>query len=366
MKNLSKAERLRYARHIQLEGVGAVGQQTLKRSRVLIVGAGGLGSPCAMYLAAAGVGVIGLVDMDRVEMSNLQRQLLHSDDDVGKPKVESAKNALRRVNPYVEVHTHPVRLEKSNALEILRGYDLVVDGTDNFETRYLISDACVTLGKPNIYGSLYQFEGQVSVFDAAKGPCYRCLYPHPPKSFIPNCSDAGVLGVLPGLVGSIQANEALKVLLGIGTPLIGRLLHLDTLSLEFRSFRIKKNKSCIACGKAAHPEALVAPLENRDELSPIELKERLSVSSELTLVDVRSAAERSLAEIGGANIPLGELPERIAELRGASQIVVLCHKGVRSKQAAELLRRSGFRNVASLAGGIDRWSVDVDPSVPRY
>ena len=372
----------RYKRHLLLDGVGPEGQEKLIEGRVLLIGAGGLGCPAALYLGAAGVGTLGLVDFDVVEASNLQRQVLYATSDVGKSKLQVARERLRALNPDVRVQLHEERLDSGNAERILSDYDVIVDGTDTFPSRYLSNDVSVWLGKPLVYASIMRFEGQVSVFDAKNGgPCYRCLFPEPPPpELAPNCAEAGVLGVLPGVVGTLQATEALKLLLGIGSPLRGRLLVYDALSMEFREFRIPRDPDCAVCGdsptitepidyegfcaaNAAEPAVAVA------EISPLELKRRMDAGSELLLMDVREPFEAEIASIPEARlIPLGELPERLAELEASRDrvVVVHCHTGGRSRSACELLLSSGFSAVENLAGGIDAWSVDVDPDVPRY
>ena len=372
---LSEQDLMRYARHLVLPGVGLEGQQKLMRSSVLVVGAGGLGSPAALYLAAAGVGRIGLVDFDDVEVTNLQRQILHGTSTVGLSKSQSAANRLHDLNPSVEVRSHDVRLTSENAMEILREYDVILDGSDNFPTRYLVNDACVFLGKPDVYGSVFRFEGQVSIFDAKKGPCYRCLYPEPPPPHVvPDCAEGGVLGVLPGVIGTLQAVEALKLILGIGTPLIGRLMIAETLLMEFREMRLKKNDSCVVCGKNSTITSLIdyeAFCKGKDEpvdfeISVKDLQQRLAGGEKLILVDVREPFEFSIANLNGVLIPLRSLPARTSELDPESEIIVYCHTGSRSARAVEFLRQSGFPKARNLAGGIDAWSVEIDPSVPRY
>jgi adenylyltransferase/sulfurtransferase len=368
--SFSPEEFRRYDRHLLLPGVGADGQRRLKQARVLIVGAGGLGSPTALYLAAAGVGTLGLVDNDAVDESNLQRQLLHGTRDVGRPKLESARDRLHDVNPHVAVHTHAAWLTSANALEILRDYDVVLDGTDNFATRYLVNDACVLLGKPNVHGSVFQFEGQASVFATNDGPCYRCLYPEPPPpGMVPNCAEGGVLGVLPGLVGTIQAVETLKLLLGIGETLAGRLLMIDALTMQFRTVRLERDAQCAACGTrtitelidydqfcgtpalgAAHVDAPVR------EITPAELAARLDAREPLDIVDVREPHETAIAVIAGARLmPLATVKDAMHTLDASREIVVVCQSGKRSADAARQLSAAGFTNVQSLAGGMRRW-----------
>ena len=370
----------RYRRHLNLPEVGPEGQAKLLAARVAIVGAGGLGCPAALYLAAAGVGTLGLVDADVVDLSNLQRQVLYGSADVGRPKVEVARERLLSQNPALRVETHALRLGSENALEVLRGYDLVVDGSDNFPTRYLVNDACVLLGKPVVYGAILRFEGQASVFDARRGPCYRCLFPEPPPpGSTPSCAEAGVLGVLPGLVAMIQATEALKLLMGIGEPLLGRFVQLDALEMRFDEFRFAKDPACPACGPQATltelvdyegfcgvPAAREAPLA---ELSADAVRRRGTPGREFLLLDVREPAEIEKAAIEGSlRIPLADLPARLAELEAWRErpVVVHCHRGGRSARGARLLQERGFRDVANLAGGVEAWSLTVDPSVPRY
>ncbi|TFG95943.1 MAG: molybdenum cofactor biosynthesis protein MoeB, partial [Myxococcales bacterium] len=346
---------------------------------VCLVGIGGLGCPVAQYLAAAGVGTLGIVDFDVVDTSNLQRQILYGGADVGRPKVEVARERIAALNPDVRVELHACRLDSGNALEILGAYDVVVDGTDNFPTRYLSNDACVLLGKPNVHGSIFRFDGQASVFDARKGPCYRCLYPEPPPpGAVPSCAEGGVLGILPGLVGLVQATETVKLLTGIGEPLIGRLLQVDALRMEFREFRLRKDPACPACG--AEPTireladyegfcGVTAPERSIPEIQAAALKAALDSGEELLLLDVRQPEEFSKARIDGAVlIPLGELQARLGELDRwrERRVVVTCHHGMRSQSGAEFLRQSGFTRIESLAGGIEAWSLTVDASVPRY
>jgi len=369
----------RYRRHLILPELGVEGQQRLLEGRVCLVGAGGLGCPIAQYLAAAGVGTLGIVDFDVVDASNLQRQILYGGADVGRPKVEVARERIAALNPDVRVEVHACRLDSDNALEILGAYDVVVDGTDNFPTRYLSNDACVMLGKPNVHGSIFRFDGQASVFDARKGPCYRCLYPEPPPpGAVPSCAEGGVLGILPGLVALVQATETVKLLTGIGEPLIGRLLQVDALRMEFREFRLRKDPACPACG--ANPTireladyegfcgvTLAAPAF--PEVQAAAVKAALERGEDLLLLDVRQPEEFSLARIEGAVlVPLGELEKRLGELAGwrERRVVVTCHHGMRSLRGAEILRQSGFARIESLAGGIEAWSLTVDPSVPRY
>ncbi len=380
MTPLSHEELLRYSRHLTLPDVGLDGQARLGDARVLLIGAGGLGSPAALYLAAAGVGTLGLVDFDLVDRSNLQRQIIHGTSAIGTPKIESARERLRDVNPHVQVETFGERLTSGNALQILRGFDIVVDGSDNFPTRYLVNDACVLLGKPNVYGAVFRFDGQVSVFHAREGPCYRCLYAEPPPpELVPSCAEGGVLGVLPGVIGSLQALEAIKLIVGFGETLIGRLLLFDGRRMQFRELTLQKDPDCPVCG--AHPtvtelidyEAFCGVgaegHETGDgvEITALELRRERDRRPDLVLLDVREPREADIAHIDGArNIPLRELPGRLAELSGHGEIVTLCHHGPRSLKAREILRGAGFANVRSLAGGIDAWAREVDPEVPRY
>jgi adenylyltransferase/sulfurtransferase len=377
---MNQEELLRYGRHLMLPEVGLEGQRRLKASSVLMIGAGGLGSPLALYLAAAGVGRLGIVDFDVVDASNLQRQILHGSSSIGRPKLESARQRLLDVNPNVHVEGYETRLTSENALEILKPYDVVVDGTDNFPTRYLVNDACVLLGKPNVYGSIFRFEGQASVFDARRGPCYRCLYPDPPPpGLVPSCAEGGVLGVLPGVIGTIQALETIKLLLGQGEPLIGRLLLFDALSLTFRELKLRKDPTCPVCGEHPTVTRLIdyeefcgvtpaaAHADAGDEIGARELASRIERGDDLVIVDVREPHEYEIARIPGSSlIPLNSLPGRLNELDSSREIVLHCHHGQRSRRALEFLRQSGFRKLKNLTGGIDDWSRDVDPSVPRY
>jgi adenylyltransferase/sulfurtransferase len=379
---LSPQELLRYGRHLILPEVALAGQRRLKASSVLVVGAGGLGSPLALYLAAAGVGRIGLVDFDRVEASNLQRQILHGTGSVGRSKLESARARIEDLNPEIRVETHETRLTSANALDVIDAYDVVVDGTDNFPTRYLVNDACALAGKPNVYGSIFRFEGQASVFDAARGPCYRCLFPDPPPpGLVPSCAEGGVLGVLPGVIGVIQGTETLKLLLGIGEPLIGRLLLFDALAMSFRELALRKDPGCPACGERRTLTQLVdyeefcgipaaeraASASSGREISARELAALREQGREVVLVDVREPHEWEIARIPGSIlIPLHRLPERVSELDSSREIVLHCHIGQRSMRALEFLERAGFRRLKNLRGGIDAWSREVDPSVPRY
>jgi adenylyltransferase/sulfurtransferase len=376
---LSHAEVLRYSRHLLLPEVGIAGQRKLKSARVLTVGAGGLGSPLSLYLAAAGVGTIGIVDFDVVDLTNLQRQIVHGTSTLGQPKLESAEARLSDVNPNVRIEKHETRLTSQNALEILREYDIVVDGTDNFPTRYLVNDACVLLGKPNVYGSIFRFEGQASVFYAPQGPCYRCLYSEPPPpGLVPSCAEGGVLGVLPGIIGSIQALETIKWIIGAGDSLIGRLLLFDALKLRFRELQLRKDPSCPVCGEQPTIRELIdyeafcgigaEPAYDGPEITAEELsREMQQKGPELVLIDVREPHEWEIAHIEGARlIPLGQLPERLGELDGHSEIVTHCHHGVRSMKALQLLKGAGFSRVRSLAGGIDAWADRIEVGMPRY
>jgi len=381
LPDLSRDEISRYARHLIIPDVGIDGQKRLKAARVLLVGAGGLGSPLALYLAAAGVGHIGIVDFDVVDVTNLQRQILHGTKDIGRAKVASARERIADINPFVELTTYETALTSKNALGIIEKYDLVVDGTDNFPTRYLVNDACVMLGKPNVYGSVFRFEGQASVFSTKDGPCYRCLFPEPPPpGTVPSCAEGGVLGVLPGLIGTIQATEAIKLILGIGEPLVGRLLLVDALGAQFRTVKVRKNPACPACGTheitelidydefcGMKPEAgSRKPEDTMPEITPLELAERLR-AGDIDLIDVREPHEWDIAHIPGARlIPLGNLPAAVPSLDRTRDIVVQCRSGVRSGRAVRLLQAAGFTRVRNLAGGILRWSDDVDPTVPKY
>lgn len=374
---LTHDELVRYSRHLILPGVGVEGQQRLRDARVLVVGAGGLGSPAVLYLAAAGVGTIGLVDFDRVDLTNLQRQVIHGTGAVGRAKLESAGERVRDLNPHVRLVPFDIRLSSENALEILREFDIVLDGTDNFPTRYLVSDACVLLGKPNVYGSIFRFDGQVSVFDAGRGPCYRCLFAEPPPpGLVPNCAEGGVLGVLPGVIGSLQALEALKLILGTGEPLIGRLLLFDALRSRFREIALRKDPDCPACGARPTVTKLIdyeafcgtaGPVAAGMEIGVAELHRALAGPTPPALLDVREDFEWQIAHLEGArHVPLGQLASRLAELNGAGDLVVYCHHGQRSLSAVELLRGAGFGRARSLAGGIDAWASEVDPHMPRY
>jgi len=378
--SLNNDEILRYSRHVIMPEVGIEGQLKLKRARVLCVGAGGLGSPLTLYLAAAGVGTLGIVDFDVVDFTNLQRQVIHGTSDVGRKKLDSAEDTLREINPNVEIRKFETRLTSANALEIFREFDIIADGTDNFPTRYLVNDACVLSGKPNVYGSIFRFEGQASVFAAKDGPCYRCLYPEPPPpGMVPSCAEGGVLGILPGLIGVIQATETIKLILGSGEPLIGRLLMVDALGMRFRELKLRKNLDCPVCG--ANPtvkklidynqfcgirgEEAAAPSTMKD-MTVEELKQRLDRGDNLFVLDVREPHEYQICNLGGHLIPLNDLPKRVGELDASREIVVHCKLGGRSAKAVDFLRQSGFSRVHNLAGGIQAWAERVDPKVPKY
>jgi len=378
---LTNEEILRYSRHLIMPEVAMEGQQKLKAARVLCIGAGGLGSPLAMYLAAAGVGTLGLVDFDVVDYTNLQRQLLHHTSDVGRPKLESAAEKLQAMNPFVKVELFETLLHSNNALEIFREFDIIADGTDNFATRYLVNDACVLSGKPNVYASIFRFEGQASIFATEQGPCYRCLYPEPPPpGLVPSCAEGGVLGVLPGLLGVIQATEVIKLILGSGDPLIGRLLLVDALGMRFRELRVRKNPDCPVCG--THPtvrelidyqefcgvrgEESQVSTAKIPEITVQEFKRRLDAGEDIYVLDVREPHEYQICNIKGHLIPLGDLPKRIHELDSSREIVVHCKMGGRSAKAVDFLRQAGFKRASNLTGGILAWSEKIDPKVPKY
>ena len=373
---LTREEVLRYSRHITLPEVGAEGQQRLKAGRVLCIGAGGLGSPASLYLAAAGVGTIGLVDFDAVDASNLQRQILHGTKDIGRPKLASARERLRDINPNVRVEAHETSFSETNGLDLVRAYDVVLDGTDNFPTRYLVNDACVMAGRPNAYGSIFRFEGQASVFATKDGPCYRCLHPEPPPpGLIPSCAEGGVLGVLPGIIGTIQATETIKLLLGIGEPLIGRFLIYEALRMRFREVRLPKDPDCPVCGMNPTIRTLrtyeqfctPAPSGRNHDMTGSELKSRIDRGAPPAIVDVREPSEHQICRIPGALlIPLGDLPARAHELDPGAEIVLHCKSGARSARATKLLRDLGFANARNLTGGILAWIDQVDPSLPKY
>ncbi len=373
----------RYSRHLILPEVGMEGQQRLKAARVLCVGTGGLGSPLALYLAAAGIGTLGLVDFDVVDASNLQRQIIHSTKDIGRKKLDSAEEKLKALNPALNVVKYDTMLSSANALEILKDYDVVADGTDNFPTRYLVNDACVLLGIPNAYGSIFRFEGQASVFSTKEGPCYRCLYPEPPPpGLVPSCAEGGVLGILPGLVGVIQATEVIKLILGKGTPLIGRLLLVDALSMRFRELKLRKNPECPVCGENPTVKELIdyqhfcgiipetkeekAVKNGIPQLTVKELKRRIDAGEDVQLIDVREPYEYQIAQIGGKLIPQNDVPQRLAEIDRDREVIVQCRSGARSQRIAEFLKQSGYSRVANLAGGILAWSDEIDPKVQKY
>jgi adenylyltransferase/sulfurtransferase len=386
LADLSQDEIKRYSRHLIMPEVGMDGQRRLKQASVLCIGAGGLGSPAAMYLAAAGVGRIGIVDYDVVDYSNLQRQLLHGTPDVGRSKLESARDRLLALNPHVHVETYETALSSGNALDLFASYDVILDGTDNFPTRYLVNDACVLSGKPNAYGSIFRFEGQASVFAAKDGPCYRCLYPEPPPpGLVPSCAEGGVLGVLPGIIGVIQATESIKLVLGIGEPLVGRFLIYDALKLRFRELKLKKDPQCPVCGTSPtvtrlidyeqfcglRPEPAHAPPGGAGarewEITPVELKKRMDAGDQPFVLDVREPNEYQINRIPGSTlIPLGELPRRYQELPRDREIVTQCKMGVRSAKAMDFLRSVGFPSVKNLRGGILEWIDTVDPTQPKY
>ena len=380
---LSKDEILRYSRHLIMHEVGMEGQLKLKNASVLLVGTGGLGAPAALYLAAAGIGRIGLVDFDVVDYTNLQRQVIHGTKDVGKPKIDSAIESMSDINPFVKLDRHEVALTSENALEILKDYDYIVDGTDNFPTRYLVNDACVLLKKPNIYGSIFRFEGQATIFAYPGGPCYRCLYPEPPPpGLVPSCAEGGVLGILPGIIGLVQATETVKLILGVGQSLVGRLMLYDALAMKFRELKLRRDPACPACGDhptitklidyqqfcgMPHREEEAKPVSTSGEIDAVELKAKLDRGDNFKLIDVREPHEFQICRIPGSTlIPLGELPKHLNELDQSAEYVMHCKMGGRSAKAVELLRQSGFKNVLNLTGGILAWSDKVDPTVPKY
>ncbi len=383
LPELTTDDLARYSRHIILPEVGTEGQRKLKAAKVLCVGTGGLGSPLAFYLAAAGIGTLGLVDFDVVDASNLQRQIIHSTRDIGRKKLDSAEEKLKALNPALNVVKHETMLTSANALEILKDYDIVADGTDNFPTRYLVNDACVLLGKPNVYGSIFRFEGQASIFATEAGPCYRCLYPEPPPpGLVPSCAEGGVLGILPGLVGVIQATEAIKLILGKGDSLVGRLLLVDALGMRFRELKLRKNPDCPVCGEhptvtqlidyqqfcGIHPETKEEKaLKNGiPQLSVKELKQRMDAGEDVFILDVREPYEYQIANIGGTLIPQNDVPQRLAEIDREREVVVHCRSGARSQRIAEFLKQAGYPRVVNLAGGILAWSDEIDPSVRKY
>lgn len=395
---LEPAEIRRYGRHLTLPEFGTVSQQRLKASRVLLVGAGGLGSPLGLYLAAAGVGTLGLVEFDRVDESNLQRQVLYGQSDLGRPKIEAAVDRLREINPLIAFEAHPTRLDAGNALQLIEAYDVVVDGSDNFATRYLINDACVLAGKPNVWGAISRFEGQVAVFWGERGPCYRCLFPEPPPSgLVPSCAEGGVLGVLPGIVGSLQANEVIKLLAGLGEPLIGRFVIFDALRMRFRELSVAKNTECRACGSHPTIQKLVDveqaqcaaeeqstdphgndgreqsmperidPIEPPVEIAVEDLKTWLDEGHDVRILDVREPHEHALCRIDGSQlVPMRQIPQTLDQLDRQALTVVHCHHGPRSSQVVAYLRQQGFDRATNLGGGINAWSLRVDPTVPRY
>src|SRR3989440_4976588 len=378
--SLTNEEILRYSRHLIMPEVGMEGQLKLKNAKVLLIGTGGLGAPLGLYLAAAGVGKLGLVDFDVVDFTNLQRQVTFGTSDVGKPKSEAARARLANLNPDIQIESFETQLTSANAFELFKDFDVIVDGTDNFPTRYLVNDACVLTGKPNVYGSIFRFEGKASIFGTEEGPCYRCLYPEPPPpGLVPSCAEGGVLGILPGLVGVIQATEVIKLILSKGDPLIGRLLLIDVLAMKFRELKLRKNPDCPACGKNPTITKLIdyeelcgirgeeAPAEvTTSEMQVEELKQRLDRGEDLFVLDVREPHEYQICNLGGHLIPLGDLPSRVNELDTSKEIVAHCRSGVRSAKAANFLRQAGFKKVHNLAGGILAWADRVDPKIPKY
>ncbi|MCX6934634.1 MAG: molybdopterin-synthase adenylyltransferase MoeB [Verrucomicrobia bacterium] len=382
-QELSSPEMRRYARHLIMPEVTVEGQRKLKAARVLAIGTGGLGSPLLAYLAAAGVGRLGIVDFDRVDESNLQRQIIHRQTSIGQAKVESARRTIAELNPHVDVVTHEIAMRSDNALDLLRDYDVVVDGTDNFPTRYLVNDACALLGKPNVYGSIFRFEGQCTVFWAGKGPCYRCLYPEPPPpGSVPSCAEGGVLGILPGVIGVLQAIETVKLILGIGDPLIGRLLLFDALKMRFKEMRLRQNPECPMCGTNKTITGLIdyeqfcgmpareGPVQEGPkvpEISCTDLKKKIDSKKSFVLVDVREPHEFLISKISGSTLlPLSELPKRWKEIPQNKEVVILCKVGIRSAKALLFLQQQGYKNLLNLKGGIDAWSQEIDPSQPRY
>ena len=378
---LSNDEIARYSRHLILPEVGMEGQRKLKAAKVLMVGAGGLGAPLGLYLAAAGIGRIGIVDFDTVDVSNLQRQVIHGTSDLGRKKLDSAADRMLDINPNLTVDKFELALTSDNALDIIKGYDLVVDGTDNFPTRYLVNDACVLSRKPNVYGSIFRFEGQATLFAYQDGPCYRCLYPEPPPpGLVPSCAEGGVLGILPGLIGVVQATEAVKLILGIGETLKNRLLLYDALGMKFRELKLRKDRNCPVCGDHPTVTRLIdyhefcgmtpqqtSPVPTSDAIEPTEVKMKLDRGDDFDFIDVREPHEYQIARIPGARlIPLGELPKRMNELDRGSEIVMHCKAGGRSQQAVDLLKQNGFRKVRNMTGGILAWSDKVDGTVPKY
>jgi len=377
---LNNDEVLRYSRHLIMPEVGMGGQLKIKAAKVLCVGTGGLGSPLTLYLAAAGVGTLGIVDFDVVDYTNLQRQIVHSTADVGRKKLDSAADKLKAINPFVNIVKHETMLNSSNAMEIFKEYDIIADGTDNFPTRYLVNDACVLSGKPNVYASIFRFEGQASIFATEEGPCYRCLYPEPPPpGLVPSCAEGGVLGILPGLLGVIQATEVIKLILKSGDPLVGRLLLVDALGMKFRELKLRKNPDCPACGKNPTVTELIDYNEfcgirgGEGEVAPTsgdiqveELKQRLDEGDDIFVLDVREPHEYQICNLNGYLIPLGDLPKRVSELDSSKEIVAHCRSGVRSAKAVDFLKQAGFKKVHNLAGGILAWADRVDPKMPKY
>jgi len=379
--SLTNEEILRYSRHLIMPEVGMEGQLKLKAAKVLLIGTGGLGAPLGLYLTAAGVGKIGLVDFDVVDFTNLQRQITFGTSDVGKPKTGAAQARLSNLNPDIEITTYETRLTSENALELFKDYDIIVDGTDNFPTRYLVNDACVLLGKPNVYGSIFRFEGQATVFAYKGGPCYRCLYPEPPPpGLVPSCAEGGVLGILPGTVGLIQATETVKLILGIGEPLVGRLLLYDALAMRFRELKLRRNPECPVCGDhptihelidyqqfCGIPNQAHEPVATEGDIDPVEVKSKIDRGDPFVLIDVREPHEYQICRIPYARlIPLGDLPKRVNELDSADEIVAHCKSGMRSAKAVDFLKQAGFKKVRNMKGGILAWSDKVDPSVPKY
>ena len=378
---LSQEEIRRYGRHLIMPEVGMVGQKKLKAGNVLLVGTGGLGAPLSLYLAAAGIGRLGLVDFDNVDYSNLQRQVIYSVRDVGRPKLEAAKDRILEINPNVQIDTYEAKLTSENALDIVRGYDVVVDGTDNFPTRYLVNDACVLLGKPNVYGSIFRFEGQVSVFDAKRGPCYRCLYPEPPPpGLVPSCAEGGVLGVLPGVIGTLQATETVKILLGKGDTLVGRLVLFDAMRMNFTELRLRKDPNCALCGSNPRIKSLIdyeefcgigrggiSNLGTQHEITVKELKHLIDGGQQAKIIDVREPHEYEICHLDGSKLmPVGDVPNRVNEFGLTDEYIFHCHTGARSAWAVSFLRQLGFKKVKNLLGGIDAWAAEIDPTMPRY
>jgi sulfur-carrier protein adenylyltransferase/sulfurtransferase len=377
---LSNDEILRYSRHLIMPEVGMEGQQKLKAAKVLCIGAGGLGSPLALYLTAAGVGTLGIVDFDVVDYTNLQRQIIHTTDDVGRKKLDSAADKLKAVNPFLNLRKFETRLTSANALELFSEFDIVADGTDNFPTRYLVNDACVLTGKPNVYGSIFRFEGQASVFATEDGPCYRCLYPEPPPpGLVPSCAEGGVLGILPGLVGLIQATETIKLILGQGESLAGRLLLVDALGMKFRELKLRKNPDCPMCGKNPTITKLIdyeefCGVRGQEEpagndvpsISVEELKKKIDAKADIFILDVREPHEYQICNLNGYLVPVGDLPNRVSELDSSREIIAHCKMGGRSAKAVNFLRRSGFKKVYNLTGGITEWAEKIDPKMPKY